>query len=162
LEKSISCGNIQKDMDFNFQNYDQANFSSLKKIATFILTIKKRHGMIYSDSTYEIRSFIPLNDRHYFSQSITTNKEGETLTTSKIRVSEFVEVEPRTPARQRSVLGTPSLEESFIITESSLKESGIYRKCSLYFTILKVCCLYLKMVNALGWNYSNGQFGFIN
>jgi serine/threonine protein kinase len=30
-------------------------------------------------------------------------------------------------------LGTPSLEESFIIIKSSLKESGIYRKCSLYF-----------------------------
>jgi hypothetical protein len=50
-----------------------------------------------------------------------------------LKNSEFVGVEPRTPTRQRSVLGTPSLEESFIITKSSLKESEIYRKCSLYF-----------------------------
>jgi hypothetical protein len=58
-ELHVEPGNIEEDMDFNFQNDDQANYSSLKNVATFILTIKMRLGMIYSDSTDEIRrSFI--------------------------------------------------------------------------------------------------------
>ena len=72
-------------------------------------------------------------DTIFLNPSPPIKKEQTGVAPSKVQVSEFVREEPRSPTRQRSGLGIPSLEESFRITKSSLKELGIYRKCSLYF-----------------------------
>ena len=131
-EIDIDSRNFDDNMLFDFRN-KVVSQSSFKKIATFILMIKKQLEMIYSESIDDSRrSFILPIDKYYFAS------------------------------------GADSLEESFKITKSSLKELEVYRKCSLYFpafsleymklitlkmellsTLLKECCLYLKMDSAL-------------
>ena len=80
-----------------------ASHSSFKKIGTFILLIKKQLEMIYSESIYDSSRSFILPIEKYYFASGAGTKQF------------------------------PSIEESFRITKSSVKELEIYRKCSLYF-----------------------------
>lgn len=127
-----NVNNNDTEVSFDWQNLD-INQNSLKKVATFILTVKNRLKLIYDGSVdNRNRRYVEPNDKYYFSQSLSAIKDTEGIfgeTPLKMRATEYVAEEPASPTR----IGSEHMPTSFRITKTSLKELNIYKKCEMYF-----------------------------